>query len=147
MLRSAALLALLIALTACGNGSGTTPASQDGGSSTPAAATDGSGAAPDTSGLGDIVLGKINADPTRQDMKATAKLLDFNVVSVNKETHGDSASAVVECAGTVEFDADAEWGMSGVKKAGEPAKFECRAEYVTQGDGWQMFGPMGIYPL
>jgi hypothetical protein len=33
------------------------------------------------------------------------------------------------------------------KKAGEPAKFECNAEYVNQGNGWQVFGPMGIYPL
>lgn len=93
------------------------------------AGTDGSG--PDTSKLPDIVLGKINADPTRQAMKATAKLLDFTVASVKTEAQGDMASAVVECAGTVEFDADADWGMNGIKKSGEPAKFECQAEYVN----------------
>lgn len=142
----ATLLSILLA--GCGNGSGNGPTAQEDGSAKPAAATAGTGAAgPDTSGLADVVLGKINADPTRQEMKATAKLLEFTIVSVNTESSGEMGSAVVECAGTVEFDADVEWGINGVKKAGEPAKFECQAEYVNQGGGWQVFGPMGIYPL
>jgi len=142
-------LKVLMMLAACGGGSGNPPAAQDDGSAKPAAATAGTDATgPDTSGLADIVLGKINADPTRQEMKSTGKLLDFSIVSVNTESFGgDTASAVVECAGTVQFDADADWGMNGVKKAGEPAKFECQAEYVNEGDGWKVFGPMGIYPL
>lgn len=137
-------LAALVLLAACGGGSGGA-SSQEDGASQPASSAAGDG--PDTNGLGAIILGKINADPTRQEMKATAKLLDFNIVSVKTESMGEAASAVVECAGTVEFDADADWGMNGVKKAGEPAKFECQAEYVNQGEGWQVFGPMGIYPL
>ncbi len=147
-MRITTTIAALILLAGCGDGSGNAPAAQDDGSTKPSAAaagTDGSG--PDTSGLADIVLGKINMDPTRQEMKATAKLLDFSIVSVKTESLDGAASSVVECAGTVEFDADADWGMNGVKKAGEPAKFECQAEYVNQGDGWQVFGPMGIYPL
>lgn len=147
-MRITTAMTVLILLAACGDGAGNPPAGQEGGSANPAAATAGTdGSGPDTSGLADIVLGKINADPTRQEMKATAKLLEFRIVSVNTDSRGEMASSVVECAGTVEFDADADWGMSGVKKAGEPAKFECQAEYVNQGDGWQVFGPMGIYPL
>ena len=147
-MKIAAALTILILLSGCGNGSGNSPAAIEDGSAKPAAATAGSDASgPDTSGLADIVLGKINADPTRQEMKATAKLLDFTIVSVNTESGGEIGSAVVECAGTVEFDADAEWGINGVKKAGEPAKFECQAEFVNQGGGWQVFGPMGIHPL
>ena len=80
-------------------------------------------------------------------MTATAKVLDFRIVSVKTESQGGAASSMVECAGTVVFDTDADWGMNGVQKAGEPAKFECNVEYLNQGDGWQIFGPMGIYPL
>ena len=140
-------LAALILLAGCG-GSGDPQATQVGDSAKPAAVAAGADSSgPDTSGLADIVLGKINADPTRQEMKATAKLLEFTIVSVKTESLGDVKSSVVECAGIAQFDADADWGMSGVKKSGEPAKFECQAEYVNQGDGWQVFGPMGIYPL
>ncbi len=32
-------------------------------------------------------------------------------------------------------------------KAGEPQKFEARAEYVNQGKGWELVPPIGIYPL
>jgi len=138
------VLALSMLFAACGGGSGSAPTNEDG---APRPAAQAAGDGPDTSGLGEVVLGKINADPIRQEMKATAKLLDFKVVSVNTDAMGGTSSSVVECAGTVEFDADAEWGMSGVKKAGEPANFECHAEYVNQGNGWEIFGPMGIYPL
>ena len=138
-------LAAMTWIAACGGGSGGAPAAPEGGPAPPSAAA--TGDAPDTSGLADVILGKINADPTRQEQKATARMLDFKVVSVNTQSMGEAASAVVECAGTVEFDVDAYWGMSGLQKAGEPAKFECQAEYVNPGDGWQVFGPMGIYPL
>ena len=144
-MKSFLLLTAFVLLAACGGGSGNAPAGQDDGLSQPASAASGDG--PDTSGLAGIVLGKINEDPSRQEQKATAKLLDFKIVSVKTEAMGEEASAVVECAGTVEFDADAFWGMDGLQKAGEPAKFECQAEYVKQGGGWQLFGPMGIYPL
>ena len=141
-------IATFLLLTACGGGSGDAPAAQEGGSAQPVPATAGNDSSgPDTSDLGEIVLGKINADPSRQEMKATATMQEFKIVSVNTESLGDAASSIVECAGTVVFDADAYWGMEGIKKAGEPAKFECRAEYVKQGGGWQVFGPMGIYPL
>ena len=133
-------------LAGCGGGSESGPGQPPSGQAGTASSA-GRGAAPDTSGLADIVLGKINADPTRQDMKATGKLLEFSIVSVNADDIGGVKNAVVECAGAVEFDADAHWGMGGVKKAGEPAKFECQVEYVDQGSGWQVFGPMGIYPL
>ena len=137
-------IAVLALLAACGGGSGGASSQEEGASQ---AASSVAGDGPDTSGLGAIILGKINEDPSRQEQKATARLLDFKVVSVKTEAMGEEASAVVECAGTVEFDADAFWGMDGLQKAGEPARFECQAEYVRQGDDWQMFGPMGIYPL
>lgn len=148
-----ATAALLLALSACGGGDG--PAADGspqapGAASSAAAGAGNSGAGPDTSGLAQIILGKINQDPMRQEMKVTGKLLEFKVTSTATEVHeGMGASAVVECAGTVVFDGDVQWHWQETqpKKAGEPANFECQVEYANQGNGWQIFGPMGIYPL
>ena len=149
----AAVTALLLALSACGGGkesTGDTAAAGGGGGQSASAGAGNSGAGPDTSGLAEIVLGKINQDPTRQELNVTGKLLEFNVTSAKTEVlEGMGASAVVECAGVVVFDGDVQWNWQEMtpKKAGEPAKFECTVEYANQGNGWQVFGPMGIYPL
>jgi hypothetical protein len=47
----------------------------------------------------------------------------------------------------VTFSSDVQWSWQGPTKAGEPQKFEARAEYVNQGKGWELVPPMGIYPL
>ena len=61
-MRMTSVLAALILLAGCGSGSGTAPAASDDGSGMPAAATAGTGGSgPETSGLADIVLSKINA--------------------------------------------------------------------------------------
>lgn len=149
----AAMATLMLALGACGGGKDSTTAAEasGAGAAQPDAASAGnSSAGPATSGLADIILGKINADAARQEMKVTGKLLEFQVTSAKTEAlEGMGASAVVECAGVVVFDGDVQWNWQEMtpKKAGEPAKFECNAEYVNQGNGWQVFGPMGIYPL
>ena len=144
---------LLLALGGCGSKTESTPGAATTGTNTgqaDAASAGNSGAGPDTSGLAEIVLGKINQDPTRMDLKVTGKLVEFKVTSAKTEVlEGMGASAVVECAGVVVFDGDVQWNWQEMepKKAGEPAKFECSVEYANQGNGWQIFGPMGIYPL
>jgi hypothetical protein len=147
-----AIAAMLLALSACGGGKESTggEALAGGGGQSASAGAGNSSAGPDTSGLAEIILGKINADPARQEMKVTGKLLEFNVTSAKTEAlEGMGASAVVECAGVVVFDGDVQWNWQEMtpKKAGEPAKFECNVEYINQGNGWQVFGPMGIYPV
>jgi len=131
---------MLLLLVGCGDGAG---------SDTAAGAPDGS-AGPDTSGLAEIILARINQDPMRMDMKVTGKLTEFGVTSSETQVFdGMGASAVVKCAGVVVFDGDVQWNWQETepRKAGEPAKFECEVEYVNQGNGWQPLGPMGIYPL
>lgn len=149
--RAACATAGLMLLVACGGGSESGQESAPPGQATAAAAGgSNSGAAPDTSGLAALVLAKINEDPTRQELKVTGKLLEFNVTSAETEVHeGMGASAVVKCAGVVVFDGDVPWNWQDTepKKTGEPAKFECEVEYANQGQGWQIVGPMGIYPL
>jgi len=49
--------------------------------------------------------------------------------------------------GEVTFSSDVSWSWQGPTKAGEPQKFEARAEYMDQGSGWQLVEPLGIYPL
>jgi len=151
---SVTFIAVLAAmLGACGGDAGSGPAANQPGASSGQAGTSSAGNSsqgPDLSQLGQIVLGKINQDPTRSEMKVTGKLLEFNVISAETQVYeGMGASTVVECAGVVEFDGDVHWSWKDTepKKAGEPAKFECKAEYANQGSGWQIFGPMGIYPL
>lgn len=144
----AAVAALLLALAACGDGKVSTDragAAGPGAGQSAAAGAGRSGAGPDTSGLAEIILAKINQDPTRQELKVTGTLLEFRIASAD----GDAADTVVECEGTVVFDGDVQWNWQDLepKKAGEPAKFECQVEYVNQGNGWQIFGPMGIYPI
>ena len=147
-----AFTALLLALSACGGKESMSgdPAAAGGSNQSAPAGAGNNSSGPDTSGLAEIVLGKINQDPTRQELNVTAKLLEFNVTSAKTEVfEGMGASAVVECAGAVVFDGDVQWNWQEMtpKKAGEPAKFECTVEYANQGNGWQVFGPMGIYPL
>jgi len=151
---SVTFIAVLAAmLGACGGDAGSGPGAAQPAASTGQAQTGSagnSGQGPDLSQLGQIVLGKINQDPTRSEMKVTGKLLEFNVISAETQVYeGMGASTVVECAGVVVFDGDVHWSWKDTepKKAGEPAKFECKAEYANQGSGWQIFGPMGIYPL
>ena len=147
------IAAIALLLGACGGGKGSdagaAPPGADSGQAQTASA--GSGAeGPDLSQLQQIVLGAINRDPTRTEMKVTGRLVEFNVKSAETQVYeGMGASTVVECAGIVVFDGDVEWNWqdTAAKKAGEPAKFECRAEYQNQGKGWQLFGPLGIYPL
>lgn len=146
------VMALLLALGACGGGKESTgDAAAGGGSGQSASAGAGnSSAGPDTSGLADFILARINADPTRQELKVTGKLLEFNIVSSVTEEFGNlGASTVVECAGVAVFDGDVSWSWMDTepRKAGEPAKFECRVEYANQGKGWEIFGPVGISPI
>ena len=148
---SIAVVAVL--LNACGDGKATgSGAAQAGpGAGQPQSATAGDSAqGPDLSELPDIVLASINRDPTRMELKVTARLVEFNVKSAETQVlEGMGASSVVECAGAVVFDGDVEWNWQDTepKKSGEPAKFECHAEYQNQGKGWTLFGPLGIYPL
>lgn len=147
------IAALAMMLGACGGDTGPgTGAAQPGASTAQAqaGAAGNSSQGPDLSQLGQIVLGKINQDPTRSELKITGKLLEFNVISAETQVYEKmGASTVVECAGVVVFDGDVHWSWQDTepKKAGDPAKFECKAEYANQGSGWQLFGPMGIYPL
>jgi hypothetical protein len=140
--------ALLLVATGCGNGknsgeqSAAVPRSE-----TPAtaSASTGGGIAPDTSDMGPFVLGKINANPS---INGTATLVEFRQKSVSTEALGEKLrSAVVEFEGVVTFSTDVSWSWQGPTKAGEPQKFEARAEYVDQGQGWQLVEPLGIYPL
>ncbi|HSC06246.1 MAG TPA: hypothetical protein VLD59_05430 [Steroidobacteraceae bacterium] len=110
-----------------------------------AAADMGNGDAPDTSEMDQIVLEKINANPA---VEGKATLVEFKQKSIATEALGDSMkSAVVEFEGVVTFSGDVQWSWQGPTKAGEPQKFEARAEYLNQGQGWQLVQPLGIYPL
>ncbi len=101
--------------------------------------------APDTSGMDDVVLAKINANPA---IEGKATLVEFRQKSVSMQALGDKMkSAVVEFEGVVTFSGDVSWSWQGPTRAGEPQKFEARAEYVDQGEGWQLVEPLGIYPL
>ncbi|MGH8196736.1 MAG: hypothetical protein ACRETI_01050 [Steroidobacteraceae bacterium] len=114
----------------------------------PPAAVDGGAsgdAAPDTSGMGQLVLEKINANPA---IEGKATLVEFRQKSISTQALGDSLmSAVVEFEGLVTFSDDVQWSWQGPTKAGEPQKFEARAEYLNQGKGWELVQPLGIYPL
>jgi len=103
------------------------------------------GDVPDTSDMGDLVLAKINANPA---IEGKATLVEFRQKSISTQALGDTMkSAVVEFEGVVTFSSDVSWSWQGPTKAGEPQKFEARAEYVDQGQGWQRVEPLGIYPL
>ncbi|MEX0735422.1 MAG: hypothetical protein WD944_09280 [Steroidobacteraceae bacterium] len=105
----------------------------------------GGGAAPDTGAMGQIVLEKINANPA---IEGKATLVEFRQKSISTQALGDSLmSAVVEFEGLVTFSDDVQWSWQGPTKAGEPQKFEARAEYLNQGKGWELVQPLGIYPL
>jgi hypothetical protein len=95
--------------------------------------------------MGQIILEKINANAA---IEGKATLVEFRQKSVATEALGDSMlSTVVEFEGVVTFSSDVEWSWQGPTKAGEPQKFEARAEYLNQGQGWQLMQPLGIYPL
>ncbi len=95
--------------------------------------------------MGQIIIGKINAQPA---VEGKATLVEFRQKSIESDPIGESVmSAVVEFEGVVRFSSDMQWSWQGPTKAGEPQKFESRAEYVNQGKGWELVPPMGIYPL
>lgn len=103
------------------------------------------GDAPDTGDMGKYVLARINANPA---IEGKATLVEFRQKSVSTQPLGDKMkSAVVEFEGVVTFSSDVSWSWQGPTKAGEPQKFEARAEYLDQGQGWQQVEPIGIYPL
>jgi len=105
----------------------------------------GNGDAPDTSAMGPYILSKINANPA---IEGKATLVELKQKSVSAHPLGDKMkSAVVEFEGVVTFSSDVSWSWQGPTKAGEPQKFEARAEYMDQGTGWQLVEPLGIYPL
>ena len=105
----------------------------------------GTGDLPDTSAMGPYILSKINANPA---IEGKATLVDFKQKSVSAHPLGDKMkSAVVEFEGVVTFSSDVSWSWQGPTKAGEPQKFEARAEYLDQGNGWKLVEPLGIYPL
>ena len=138
--------AALMAAACDGDKAPPDPAASAEGESTAASASAApAGDAPDTSDMGDVVLAKINANPAIQG-KAT--LVEFRQKSVSMQALGDKMkSAVVEFEGVVTFSSDVSWSWQGPTRAGEPQKFEARAEYVDQGEGWQRVEPLGIYPL
>lgn len=104
-----------------------------------------SGTAPDTSDMAQLVLEKINANPA---IEGKATLVEFRQKSISTQALGDSLmSAVVEFEGLVTFSGEVQWSWQGPTKAGEPQKFEARAEYLNQGKGWELVQPLGIYPL
>jgi len=105
----------------------------------------GNGDAPDMSAMGPYILSKINANPA---IEGKATLVELKQKSVSAHPLGDKMkSAVVEFEGVVTFSSDVSWSWQGPTKAGEPQKFEARAEYMDQGTGWQLVEPLGIYPL
>ena len=80
--------------------------------------------------------------------KARRRSSSFKQKSVSSQPLGNKMkSAVVEFEGVVKFSSDVSWSWQGPTKAGEPQKFEARAEYMDQGNGWQLVEPLGIYPL
>lgn len=108
-------------------------------------ASHGAGEGPDTADMGAFVLAKINANP---GIAGRATLIEFRQKSIATQALGDKMrSAMVEFEGVVTFSSDVSWSWQGPTKAGEPQKFEARAEYVDQGQGWQLVEPIGIYPL
>jgi hypothetical protein len=146
-----AAAATVLLLTACGGDKSATgdAAAPSASSAAPAAAAApagfGNGDAPDTSGMGQIIIEKINAQPA---VEGKATLVEFGQKSIESDPIGDSVvSAVVEFEGIVTFSSDVQWSWQGPTKAGEPQKFEARAEYINQGKGWELVPPMGIYPL
>jgi hypothetical protein len=101
--------------------------------------------APDTRDIGPLILDKINANPS---VGGTATLVEFRQKSIATQPLGDKMrSAVVEFEGVVTFSKDVSWSWQGPTRAGAPQRFEARAEFVDQGQGWQRVEPLGIYPL
>jgi hypothetical protein len=138
----------MLVLVACGG-------SREDGAPSPGAASEAASPAqpsarvdtegPDTRDMGPFILAKINANP---EIGGKATLVEFRQKSVATEPLGDKMkSAVVEFEGVVTFSSDVAWSWQGPTKAGEPQKFEARAEYVDNGNGWQLVEPLGIYPL
>ncbi len=142
----AVLSGVLLMAVACGGGK---PAGERSGQVEPApAASRAAGAGrnePDTGGMGEFILAKINANP---GIAGEATLVEFRQKSIATQPLGDKMrSAVVEFEGVVTFSSDVSWSWQGPTQAGAPQKFEARAEYVDQGRGWQLVEPVGIYPL
>lgn len=146
ILAFAAACAAALISSACGGKHA--PAGGDavpGSASALSAAMPANGDGPDTAAMGEFVLARINANP---GIRGAASLAEFRQKSVSTQSLGDKMrSAVVEFEGVVTFSNDVSWSWQGPTKAGEPQKFEARAEYVDQGQGWQLVEPIGIYPL
>jgi hypothetical protein len=143
----AAVAALLAA--ACGSdppAAGTRETPRDQPHAPSASSTAKAGAdAPDTGDMAAFVLAKINASP---GIGGTATLVEFRRKSVSTQPLGDRMrSAVVEFEGIVTFSKEVSWSWQGPTSAGAPQRFEARAEYVNQGQRWQLVEPIGIYPL
>ena len=103
------------------------------------------GDGPDTGDMSAFVLARINDNP---GIAGKATLVEFRQKSVaTQPLGGKMRSAVVEFEGVVTFSSDVSWSWQGPTQAGAPQKFEARAEYVDQGQGWQLVEPVGIYPL
>ena len=141
---------LAVALASACNGdknaseTAATPAKSDANSMAPSPTAD-PGDSPDTKDMRPFILAKINANP---NIEGKATLVEFRQKSVSIQPLGDKMkSAVVEFEGIVTFSGDVAWSWQGPTKAGEPQKFEARAEYINQGNGWQLVEPLGIYPL
>jgi hypothetical protein len=141
------LAAVVLTLAAgCGGG----PPDESGGEasvvpSAPSPTASAGNDAPDTGDMGTFVLAMINANPK---IAGAATLIEFRQKSVVTQPLGDKMkSAVVEFEGVVTFSNDVSWSWQGPTRAGAPQKFEARAEYVDQGQGWQLVEPIGIYPL
>ena len=146
-----ARLALLVAvalMSACGGDKSASetvaaPATSESNSMAPSP-TAVPGDSPDTSDMGPFILAKINANP---NIEGKATLVEFRQKSASIQPLGDKMkSAVVEFEGIVTFSGDVAWSWQGPTRAGEPQKFEARAEYIDQGNGWQVVEPLGIYP-
>ena len=147
---AAFIAALAVLFSACGGDAGPDPgALQPGanaGQAAQASAGD-SGQRPDINQLAQVVIEKINK---MQEVEGTATLVEFKQVSAKTEVLGDmGVSTVLECAGVVTFSKEVHWNwQGGVVQAGEPAKFEVRAEYFNEGNkGWQLVPPLGIFPI
>ena len=142
----AVVTGVLLATTACGGSK--VPGDPSAASQAAPAADSVAGAGgdgPDTGDMGEFVVARINANP---GIAGKATLVEFRQKSIATQPLGDKMrSAVVEFEGVVTFSSDVSWSWQGPTQAGAPQKFEARAEYVDQGQGWQLVEPVGIYPL
>jgi hypothetical protein len=137
---------VVLVIAGCGNREDTASPAAAPPTATVADSSAGAGGdGPDTGDMGAFVLARINANP---GIAGKATLVEFRQKSVATQPLGDRMrSAVVEFEGVVTFSSDVSWSWQGPTRAGAPQKFEARAEYVDQGQGWRLVEPVGVYPL